>query len=125
MLCALLAGCGGAGGHVNSGHVATKSAATTSTTLKPLAGVPIPAKDVPIVARDTAACEGAVKSLPGLSTSAKSELAGLCFRINYVPEDNERTVRAACEEAANASSLASDSARKRAAAECYSHGFVD
>jgi hypothetical protein len=113
----LLAGCGG-----TSGSRAASKPTTTATTQT--SAVPIPAKYVAVVNRDRAACESAVQGPPGITAAGKKELAGLCFRINYIPEDNEQTVRAACEEAANASSLTSASARKRASSECYARGMV-
>jgi hypothetical protein len=108
---ALLLSCGGT----------DQGSALTTLARKPAAR--IPARYVGIVKRNMMACERAVQAPPGLSAEAKNELAALCFRVNYIPEDNERTVRAACEEAANASSVTGD-ARKRAAQECYVLGFV-
>lgn len=60
---------------------------------------------------------------PSLAQSAKQEIATLCFRINFVPEDNEKTMRSICQEVANASSPTSDAARKRTASACYAVGM--
>ena len=64
-----------------------------------------------------------MRSAPSLTDAAKNEIATLCFRINYIPEDNEKTVRSVCQEVANASSLTSDAARKRTASACYVVGM--
>jgi hypothetical protein len=90
---------------------------------------PQPAGDKPtsqhaaITKRDRQACERAVYSAPSLATSARQEIAALCFRINYVIEDNEKTVRSICQEVANASPTTSEAARKRTAAGCYAVGM--
>ncbi len=76
-----------------------------------------------IAKRGRQACERAVYSAPSIPDSAKHEIATLCFRINFIPEDNERTVRSVCQEVANASSLTSDAARKRTTAACYVAGM--
>jgi hypothetical protein len=119
--CALILGCGG-----------TKNA---STTVAPESAAvakdinhgnrPQPAGDQPtasnaaIASRNRAACEQAAKSAPALAPAAKSEIAALCFRMNNIPEDNEKTARAVCQEVANASALSSDAARKRTTSACY------
>jgi hypothetical protein len=125
----LLVGCGG------TGHTTTTSAPKSPGVAKevnPNAVVgarPQPAGDQPttqnaaITKRAKAACEQAVRSAPDLAAVAKDEIAALCFRINYVPEDNENTVRSVCQEVANASSLASEAARRRTISACYAVGI--
>jgi hypothetical protein len=125
-LCAaILSGCGDSGKASS-----TATARAPSVAKKPKFGEPFqPAGDkvtpqnATITAHAKSACERAVRSAPALAAPAKAEIARLCFRINYVQEDNERTVRAICQEVANASSPASDLARKRTAAACYAVGM--
>ncbi len=124
---ALIAGCGGTGDASPNGAPRSKSGTkdiNRGYLPQPL-GDKFTPRNAAISKRNRAACERAVQGPPGLSPSAKKELAELCFRINYIPEDNEATVRSACEEAANASSLSSVAARKHAVSVCYSQGFVD
>jgi hypothetical protein len=111
-----IVGCGGAS-HSSRNASSTKIAKPRKSADR------IPARYMGLVRRAISACERAVQAPPGLSAEAKSELADLCFRVNYVQEDNEATVQAACQEAANASSLTGD-ARERAALDCYKQGFV-
>jgi hypothetical protein len=125
----LVIGCGGAG-HASptSAHGSTSVAkevnpnARIGAKLQP-AGDQITAQNAAITKRAKAACEQAVQSAPALAASAKAEIAALCFAINYVTEDNERTVRSVCQEVANASSLASDVARERTISACYAAGM--
>jgi len=109
-VCLALAGCGSSGD-----PAATHAAATVST------GSRSPGIVEPRAAK--AACERAVKEAPRLAASAKPEIAELCWRINKVVEDNEKTVRAICEEVANASQLSSESDRQRESASCYAAGM--
>jgi hypothetical protein len=123
--CAFAVGCGGA-------KDASSAAAPRSTTVakeinrgkrpQPAGDIPS-AKNAAITSHNKAACEQAVQSAPSLTAAAKTEIAALCFRMNYIPEDNERTVRAICQEVANASSLSSEAARKRTVSACYEVGM--
>jgi hypothetical protein len=129
LLCAVpLFGCGGTG---HASTVASSSASTTASTTKTVnrgarpepAGDVVTPKNAVITKHDRASCEQAVQSAPALAAAAKPEIAELCFRINYVREDNERTVRAVCQEVANASSLSSEAARQRTVSACYVAGM--
>ncbi len=104
----LLVGCGGAGHSQAIAHKTMSAPAGLGTVAE------VPAR---------AACEHAVRIAPRLQSSAKSEIAGLCRRINSVVEDNEKTVRSICQEAANASSLTGEFAKQRTATTCYSDGM--
>jgi hypothetical protein len=107
--CVLLAGCGGSDPQA---HTQTEQAKVVRS--RPGIVIPGPAR---------AACEEAVKSAPLLPSSAKPEIAALCYRINEVLEDNEKTVRSVCQEVANASQLSSESARTRTVSACYTAGL--
>lgn len=124
--CVLLIGCGGAKKDPppSEGSHSSTSAAPVGRGNRPQpAGDVASSKNDAITSQDKAACEQAVQSAPLLAAAAKTEIAALCFRINYVPEDNERTVRAVCQEVANASSLSSETARKRTVSACYAVGI--
>jgi hypothetical protein len=125
---ALLIGCGGAS------HPATDATAKpASKTTGPIEAKhplrPAPEGDLSspknsaISEHNKASCERAVQSAPSLTDAAKSEIGALCFRMNYIKEDNEKTVRSICEEVANASSLTNEAARKRTITGCYLAGM--
>ncbi len=114
---ALLVGCGGVGGTASS---STAKATSTARTVSQESESP---QQAAISRHAKLACEGAVQDVPSLTPSAKAEIAALCYRINYVREDNEKTVRSVCQEVANASSLSSEAARKRLATSCYTKGM--
>jgi hypothetical protein len=122
---ALLAGCGGAKDASSADPPRSTSVPKEINRGKR----PQPAGDIAsvhnaaIAKQDTEVCEQAVRSAPSLAAAAKAEIAALCFRINFVREDNEKTMRAICQEVANASSLSSDVARKRTVSACYAAGF--
>jgi hypothetical protein len=121
----LLAGCGETG---DASPVSTPRSTSVAKEVNRGAR-PQPAGDLAtshnaaITKRDRTACEQAVQSAPLLAVDAKNEIAALCFRINYIPEDNERTVRSVCQEVANASSVTSEAARKRTVSACYAAGM--
>lgn len=108
--CALLVGCGGSS-HATTASSNAHDPTTTSAHFRTV-----------FERSARAACEKAVTSAPRLASSAKTEIAGLCWRINYVVEDNEKTVRAICQEVANGSSITSESAKHQTFATCYAAG---
>jgi Mg-chelatase subunit ChlI len=124
---ALACGCGGTGDAAPTTaatHTATGVARNVELGKQPQPiGDKFSAQNATIAKRDRSACEQAVRSAPALSLAAKREIAALCFRINYIPEDNERTVRSICQEVGNASSTASEAARKRTISACYAAGM--
>jgi hypothetical protein len=123
--CLLLAGCGGTGdASPGSTPRSTSVAKDVNRGARPApAGDQASRQNAEITKRDRLACEQAVQYAPALAAAAKEEIAALCFRINYIPEDNERTVRSVCQEVANASSLTSEDARKRTVSACYAAGM--
>jgi hypothetical protein len=125
----ILVGCGASADPPPTHSTASTAPATGAAFGRKIGRLPQPAgdkftsKNAEIAKHDRRACESAVRSAPALNDAAKKEIATLCFRINYVPEDNERTVRSICQEVANASSLTSEAARKRTATACYVVGM--
>jgi hypothetical protein len=109
---ALIVGCGGS----SSSSKATSAASRSS----PSAAVPsTEAVGNQATAPALAACRRAVARPPSLSASTKREIGELCDRINDVIEDNEATVRAVCQELANAATSANTSSRKSVFSDCY------
>lgn len=67
-----------------------------------------------------AACTGAVEKAAPLSASGKRELIDLCDGISDRVRENERIVRAVCQELASATSTYADrSDSRRAFSACY------
>jgi hypothetical protein len=126
---AFVVGCGGASGASSTDRQRSTSVTRETNPNARMGAQPQPAGDeaspqnAAITRRANVACERAVRSAPSLTAAAKEEIAALCFRINYVHVDNEQTMRSICQEVANASSLASEAARKRTISACYAAGM--
>jgi hypothetical protein len=115
ILAALIVGCGGSSGGVEARSVTSPS--TSSSTASDMTGETGPGKQPAALA--LAACKRAVTRPASLSASSRREISELCFRINDVVEDNEPTMRAVCQELANAATQPDTPARKSVFATCY------
>ncbi|HEY1450296.1 MAG TPA: hypothetical protein VGF47_05025 [Solirubrobacteraceae bacterium] len=124
LACVLLVvvGCGGTKATPSTARTATRVEARLPRRPQPAGDVFTPKNDE-VSRQNQMACEAAVRSAPSLTAAAEHEIAALCYRMNYVREDNEKTVRSVCQEVANASSLTSDAARKRTISACYEAGM--
>jgi hypothetical protein len=116
LLCGmLLSGCVGLSSSSKS-HSTGSPPATTSAVLS---AAPRPRHFSQDAAPALAACKRAVARPRSLPASAKQEISALCDRINDVIGDNEDTVRAVCQELANAVSTPNALAKNRAFSDCY------
>lgn len=110
----LIIGCGGSTSSSKTTSAASHSSPSATPTSTAAAG-----QGQQAAAPALAACRRAVARPASLSASAKREISELCDRINYVVEDNEATVRAVCQELANAAAPPNTSARKSVFSGCY------
>jgi hypothetical protein len=108
---AALIGCGGSGAGPKAGPPVRRVSSVSA---------PASSDGQQAAAPALAACKRAVAKPMSLSGGAKREIAELCDRINTVIEDNEATVKAVCQELANAVTQSAAATRKRTYSTCYS-----
>lgn len=121
----LLVGCGGSGHGARTARVSTRPVNNTSSAaLAARSRLQRQKPTVAVVAKALAACKHAVRAGAGLSGASKSELDGVCGKVNGVPADDVRLVRVVCNEVVSASSsISGEAARRRGYAACYARAM--
>jgi hypothetical protein len=117
---ALLAGCGSASAG-NSSSSSKSAARTSSTSVASTAEAP-PRPQVESIPQARGKCRRAVRAAPLLPAQSKSELDGVCGKINGAIQDDRRLLGVVCHEVANGSPISKESARARAYSTCFAEG---